>query len=76
MWYMRFCQLIKWLCQWVEHVSDAPSIPPPNSAAIPLPGDPRNRTQGAELHCFIDAGGRSLDAETECPCGEGDLTPD
>jgi hypothetical protein len=57
---MRFCKLSKWLCQWVEHVSDAPSIPPPNSAAIPLPADLLKLYQDIELHGSFDAIGRFL----------------
>jgi hypothetical protein len=72
---MRFCQLIKCLCQRVEHVSDAPSIPLPNSAAIPLPAGLLDRTQVTELHRFFSAGGRFLDVKTDVPCCQGDLTP-
>jgi hypothetical protein len=49
----------------VKHASGANRSPLPNSAAIPLPDGLRNRTQRAELHCFFDAGGRFLDAETD-----------
>jgi hypothetical protein len=72
---MRFCQLAKWLCRWVEHVSDAPSIPPPNSAAIPLPADLLKLYQDVELHRSFDAIGRFFGAEKASPCCQGDMTP-
>jgi hypothetical protein len=68
---MRFYQLKYGHAMSVKQASNAP----PNSAAIPLPDGLRNRTQGAELHCFFDVGGRFLDTKTNGPCCEGDLTP-
>src|SRR6266446_10819220 len=60
---MCFYQLRKWLYQRVEHVWDAPPIPLPNSAAIPLSVDLAYCTQSIELHLFFDERGRFFDAE-------------
>src|SRR6266436_8290849 len=60
---MRYCQLTKWLYQWVEHASDASSIPLPNSAAIPLPADLLKLYQDVELHRSFDAIGRFFGAK-------------
>jgi hypothetical protein len=54
---------------------NAPPNSAANSAAIPLTAGLLDRTQGAELHCFFDAGGRFLDAKTDVPCCQGNLTP-